>query len=232
MQDYGLLAFRACAEWSSPAPKTNRHLVGHTRPRGRSSIMGNRQSKQNKKTKESQRRDKPTKKRLKRVKAEPSKALQRSTGASSRGYDVQAPILSIVIEPRSSKKVTTIADTPKSMDITQQPKATTTTSANGTVLDSHHEEQAVVVEVEEKKLLTVSDMHSTVATAPESSRATAEATRKDKHGKGTQEESKSAQETLLKHKPRAQDGCDQTSSKKPVQRKRYRRTGRHGEHLL
>ena len=292
--------------------------------------MGNRQSKQNKKTKESPRRDKPTKKRLKRVKAEPSEALQRSTGASSWGYDVQAPILSIVVEPRSSKKDTTIANTPKpqaatttqasslslepsetttnvaksddkiregtredfepeaglephpvtttqqalslsqgpnrttntaekddennkgtqegpepecislesellpvqSVDIIQQSEAITTPPAVATVLDSNREEQAVV-EVEEKKLLTVSDTHSVVATAPESSGATAEATREDKHGKETQEESKSAtQETLIKHKPRAQDGGDHASSKKPIWRKRHKRTGCHGEHLL
>ena len=45
--------------------------------------------------------------------------------------------------------------------------------------------------------------HSTVATAPESSGATAKASREEKHGKRTQEESTSAQETPLKHGRRA-----------------------------
>ena len=52
----------------------------------------------------------------------------------------------------------------------------------------------------------------------ESSGATAKASGDDKHTKGTQEESKSAHETLLKQGPTAQDGSAHTSSKKPVQR--------------
>ena len=110
----------------------------------------------------------------------------------------------------------------------QSETATATTQAIGTVLDSYCEEQAVV-EVEEKKQLTVSDTSmsrsGTVATAPESSGAVAKASGDDKHMKGTQEKSKSAHKTLLKQGPRGQDGSVHTSSKKPVQRKRHKRTG-------
>ena len=112
-----------------------------------------------------------------------------------------------------------------------QSESPTTSPAISTVLNSHCEEQTVV-EVEEKKVLTVSDTsmsHSMVATAPESSGATAEASREEKCGKRTQEKSKSAQETPLKNGPRAQDGSNHASFKKTVQRKRHKRTGRYGE---
>ena len=106
----------------------------------------------------------------------------------------------------------------------------------GTVRDKQNEEQAVVKAVEEKELSSVSDpsmrSHSTVATAPESSGATAEAAREEKHGKETQQESKSAaQETQLMHGAAgATDGSDHTPSfKKPAQRKRHKRTGRYGK---
>ena len=107
--------------------------------------------------------------------------------------------------------------------------------ATGTVRDRQNEEQAVV-KVEEKELSSVSDpsmrSHSTVATAPESSGATAEAAKEEKHGKGTQQEFKSesaAQETQLMHGAGAPDGSDPTPSKKPAQRKRRKQTGRYGE---
>ena len=74
--------------------------------------------------------------------------------------------------------------------------------------------------------------HSTVATAPESSGATAKALREEKHGKRTQEESTSAQETPLKHGRRAQNRTDDASSKKLVQRKRHKRTRCNGELFL
>ena len=105
---------------------------------------------------------------------------------------------------------------------TWQSESPTTSPAISTVLNSHCEEQTVV-EVEEKKVLTVSDTsmsHSMVATAPESSGATAEASREEKRGKRTQEKSKSAQETPLKNGPRAQDGSNHASFKKTVQRKK------------
>ena len=112
---------------------------------------------------------------------------------------------------------------------------TTTPPATGTVIDRQKEEQAVA-KVEEKKLLTVSDStsmqsHSTVATAPKSGGATAEAVREEKHGKETQQEYKSAaQETQLTHGAGgAPDGSDHTPSKKPAQRKRHKRIGRYGE---
>jgi hypothetical protein len=121
----------------------------------------------------------------------------------------------------------------RSVDIASQSEATTTTPpAIGTVTDSSREEQDFVDE-EEKKLLTVSVTQSAVATGPESSGATAEVGRGERHGERGQEESKTAaQETRLKHGPRAQDGSHHASSiKKPAaQRKRYKRTGRHGEH--
>ena len=75
-------------------------------------------------------------------------------------------------------------------------------------------------------MLIVSDTSmspsGTVATPPESSRVTAEASKEEKYVKGTQEKSKSAQETPLKNGPRAQDGSNHASSKKTVQRKRHR----------
>ena len=120
----------------------------------------------------------------------------------------------------------------QSVHATWQLESPTTSPAISTVLNSHCEEQTVV-EVEEKKVLTVSDTsmsHSMVATAPDSSGATAKASRKEKHEKRMQEESKSAQEILLKHGRRAQDENDHASSKKPVRRrKRHKRTGRYGE---
>ena len=80
--------------------------------------------------------------------------------------------------------------------------------------------------------MTVSDTQSTVVPGPESSGATAEVARE---GRGQEAQSKTAaQETQLKHGSRAQDGSGHVSSiKKPAaQRKRRKRTGRHGEHLL
>ena len=82
-------------------------------------------------------------------------------------------------------------------------------------------------------MLIVSDTlmspSGTVATSPESSRVIAEASKEEKYVKGTQEKSKSAQETPLKNGPRAQDGSNHASSKKTLQRKRHKRTGRYGE---
>ena len=116
-----------------------------------------------------------------------------------------------------------------SLETTRQPEATTTTPAIGMVPESIQEKHTVI-SVEEMKLLAVSGTHSTVATPPESSGATAEAAREEKHGKGTQQESKSgAQETQLMHGAGAPDGIDHTPSKKPAQRKRHKRTGRYGE---
>ena len=111
-----------------------------------------------------------------------------------------------------------------------QSESPTTSPATSTctVLNSHCEEQTVV-EVEEKKVLTVSHTsisHSIVVTAPG---ATAKASRKEKHGKRTQKESKSAQETVLKHGPRVLDERDHASSRKPVWRKRHKRVGHYGE---
>ena len=70
----------------------------------------------------------------------------------------------------------------------------------------------------------------TVATSPESSRVSiSKASKEEKYVKGTQDKSKSAQETPLKNGPRAQDGSNHASSKKTLQRKRHKRTGRYGE---
>jgi hypothetical protein len=141
-----------------------------------------------------------------------------------------------VLEPESVGLETVQLPAVQSVDIASQSEATTTPPAIGTVTAGSNCEEQDVVDEEEKKLLTVSDTHSTVATGPESSGATAEVGRGERHGEGGQEESKTAaQETQLKHGPRAQDGSHHASSsiKKPAaQRKRRKRTGRHGELLL
>ena len=49
--------------------------------------------------------------RRKRDKVEPSEALQRSIGGSSRGRNPQPPTTGASVEPKSSKKGLTIADT-------------------------------------------------------------------------------------------------------------------------
>ena len=119
----------------------------------------------------------------------------------------------------------------ESVDVASQSEATDIPPPIGTVMDSNHEEQDVV-DKEEKKLLTVSDTQSTVVPGPESSGATAEVARE---GRGQEAQSKTAaQETQLKHGSRAQDGSGHVSSieKPAAQRKRRKRTGRHGEHLL
>ena len=156
---------------------------------------------------------------------------QPSTGASSQGHDLQPP------RTKKRRKLPPLVDTSEPRELTgedpefldQQSEATT---ATGTILDSHCEEQAVV-EMEEKKALIVSDTSmspsGTVATPPESSRVTAEASKEEKYVKGTREKSKSAQETPLKNGARAQDGSNHASFKKTVQRKRHKRTGRYGE---
>ena len=58
----------------------------------------------------------------------------------------------------------------------------------------------------------------TVATPPKSSRVTTEASKEEKYVKGTQDKSKSAQETALKNGPRAQDGSNHASSKKTTKK--------------
>ena len=136
-----------------------------------------------------------------------------------------------VLEPESISPETVQLPAAESVDVASQSEATATPPPIGTVMDSNHEEQDVVDE-EEKKLLTVSDTQSTVVPGPESSGATAEVARE---GGGQEAQSKTAaQETQLKHGSRAQDGSGHLSSiKKPAaQRKRRKRTGRHGEHLL
>ena len=107
----------------------------------------------------------------------------------------------------------------------QSAEATTTHPAIDTLPDSNREEQGVVG-VEEKVLPSVSDTHSVVAAAPESGGATCIA---EVMKSGKEEYKSTTQETQLKHGSRAQDGSNQASSKKPAQRKRHKRTGRHGE---
>ena len=117
----------------------------------------------------------------------------------------------------------------ESVDVASQSEVTATPPPIGTVMDSNREVQGIIDE-EETKLLTVSDTQSTVVPGPESSGATAEVARE---GGGQEAQSKTAaQETRLKHGSRAQDGSGHVSSiKKPAaQRKRRKRTGRHGEH--
>ena len=138
-----------------------------------------------------------------------------------------------VLEPESIGLETVQLPAAESVDVASQSEATATPPPIGTVMDSNREEQDVVDE-EEKKLglLTVSDTQSTVVPGPESSGATAEVARE---GGGQEAQSKTAaQETQLKHGSRAQDGNGHVSSiKKPAaQRKRRKRTRRHGEHLL
>ena len=136
-----------------------------------------------------------------------------------------------VLEPESIGLETVQLPAAESVDIASQSEVTATPPPIGTVMDSNREEQDIIDE-EEKKLLTVSDTQSTVVPGPESSGATAEVARE---GGGQEAQSKTAaQETQLKHGSRAQDGSGHVSSiKKPAtQRKRRKRTGRHGEHLL
>ena len=136
-----------------------------------------------------------------------------------------------VLEPESIGLETVQLPAVESVDIASQSEATTTPPPIGTVMDSNREEQDIV-DKEEKKLLTVSDTQSTVVPGSESSGATAEVARE---GGGQEAQSKTAaQETQLKYGSRAQDGSGHVSSiKKPgAQRKRHKRTGRHGELLL
>ena len=131
----------------------------------------------------------------------------------------------IGLEPETVRLETAQLPVAQSVGVAKQSEATTTHSAIDTLPDSNHKKQGVVC-VEEKELLTVSDTHSAVAAAPESAGATCivEVARSRK------EKCKSATpETQLKHGLRAQDGSNQASSKKPAQRKRHKRTGRHGE---
>ena len=213
------------------------------------------QRKQSKTTRQTQRKYKPVKRRVEKERVELPGTVQPSTGASSQGHDLQPPRtkkrrkLPILVDTSESRELTVItgqASTPNvRIDdddktlmscskktgehpefLNQQSEAVTATD---TVLDSHREEQAIV-EMEEKKLLITSMSPSgTVATPPESSRLTAKASKEEKYVKGTQKKSKSAQEAPLKNGPRAQDGSNHVSSKKTVQRKRHRRTGRYGE---
>ena len=138
-----------------------------------------------------------------------------------------------ILEPESIGLETVQLPAAESVDVASQSEATATPPPIGTVMDSNREEQDVVhVHEEEKKLLTASDTQSTVVPGPESSGATVEVARE---GRGQEAQSKTAaQETQLKHGSRAQDGSGHVSSnKKPAaQRKRHKRTGRHGEHLL
>ena len=137
-----------------------------------------------------------------------------------------------VLEPESIGLETVQLPAAKSaVDVASRSEVTATPPPIGTVMDSNREEQDVV-DKEEKKLLTVSDTQSTVDPGPESSGATAVVARE---GGGQEAQSKTAaQETQLKHGSRAQDGSSDVSSiKKPAaQRKRRKRTGRYGEHLL
>ena len=136
-----------------------------------------------------------------------------------------------VLEPESIGLETVQLPAVESVDVASQSEATATPPPIGTVMDSNREEQDVV-DKEEKKLLTVSDTQSTVVPGPESSGATAEVARE---GGGQEAQSKTAaQETQLKHGSRAQDGSGHVFSNKKLtaQRKRRKRTGRHGEHLL
>ena len=133
-----------------------------------------------------------------------------------------------VLEPESIGLETVQLLAAESVDVASQSGATATPPPIGTVMDNNCEKQDVVDE-EEKKLLTVSDTQSTVVPGPESSGATAEVARE---GGGQEAQSKTAaQETQLKHGSRAQDGSGHVSSI-AAQRKRRKRTGHHGEHLL
>ena len=133
-----------------------------------------------------------------------------------------------VLEPESISLETVQHPAAESVDIASQSEATATPPPIGTVMDSNREEQDIV-DKEEKKLLTVSDTQSTVVPGPESSGATAEVARE---GGGQEAQSKTAaQEIQLKHRSRAQDGSGHVSSI-AAQRKRRKRTGHHGEHLL
>ena len=217
------------------------------------------ESKRSRTTRQTQRKHKSVKRRVEKERIELPGTAQPSTGASSQGHDLQPPrtkkrrklrpTLADTSEPRELTVTTgqastlnvRIDDDDKTLVscskktgedpefLNQQSEAVT---ATGTILDSHCEEQAIV-EMEEKKVLIVSDTSmspsGTVATPPESSRVTAEASKEEKYVKGTQEKSKSAQETPLKNGARAQDGSNHASSKKTVQRKRHKRTGRYGE---
>ena len=136
-----------------------------------------------------------------------------------------------VLEPESIGLETVQLPAVELVDVASQSEATATPPPIGTVMDSNREGQDVI-DKEEKKLLTASDTQSTVVPGPESSGATAEVARE---GRDQEAQSKTAaQETQLKHGSRAQDGSGHVSpiEKPAAQRKRRKRTGRHGEHLL
>ena len=211
--------------------------------------MGWGQSKQSKTTKQTQRKDKPVKKRV--------ETAQLSVGASSHGHDLQPPTSAVVETEKIVPTITdtsephTVTTTqslplsgqgdandkaetvmtrelgkilsescPKSLqppvqpvDIDRPSEATTTPPAIDTVSGSHCKEQAVV-EVEEKKLSIIADTSKSHSTATEASRED------DKEHKGTSEDRQTG--------PRAQDENDHVS-RKPVRKKRHKRTRRHGE---
>ena len=99
------------------------------------------------------------------------------------------------------------------VDTVRPSEATATPPAIGTVSGRHCKEQTVV-EAEEKKLSIVADTSKSHSTATEASRED------DKEHKGTSEDRQQG--------PRAQDESDYVS-KKPVRKKRHKRTRRHGE---
>ena len=219
--------------------------------------MGWGQSKQSKTTKQSQRKDKPMKKRVEKEGVELFDTAQLSVGASSHGHDLQPPTSAVVETEKKVPTVTDTSEPhtatttqslplsgqgeandkaetvmtrelgkilsescPKSLqppvqpvDIDRPSEATTTPPAIGTVSGSHCKEPAVV-EVEEKKLSIVADTSKSHSTDTEASRED------DKEHKGTLEDRQTG--------PRAQDESDHVS-KKPVRKKRHKRTRRHGE---
>ena len=220
--------------------------------------MGWGQSKQSKTTKQSQRKDKLVKKRVEKKGVELFDTAQLSIGASSHGHDLQPPTSRAVVETEKKVPTVTDTSEPHTATTTQslplsgqgeandkaetvmtrelgkilsescpkslqppvQPvntdrpsEATTTPSAIGTVSGSHCEEQAVV-EVEEKKLSIIADTSKSYSTSTEASRED------DKEHKGISGD--------RQQRPRAQDESDHVS-KKPVRKKRHKRTRRHGE---
>ena len=213
--------------------------------------MGWGQSKQSKTTKQTQRKDKPVKKRVEIETVELSETAQLSTGSSLHDHDLQPPTSAVV---ETEKIVATVIDTsephtattaqslplsgqgeandraeiddkrtwedpescPKSLqppvqpvDIVRPSEATTTPPAIGTVSGSNYEEQTV-----EKKLSIVADTSKSHSTATEALRED------DNEHKGTSEDRQTG--------PRAQDESDRVS-KKPVRKKRHKRTRHHGK---
>ena len=196
-------------------------------------IMEGDQRKRSKTTRQTQRTHKPVKRRVEKERVEPPGTVQPSTAASSQSHDLQPPRTKKHVSRKP--RLPTLVDTSKPVKrrVEKEGVERPGTAQPSTGASSQGHDLQPLRTKQGRKLPTLVDtskpVKNTVVTPPESSRVTAEASKEEKYVKGTQDRSKSAQETPLKNGPRAQDGSSHASSKKTVQRKRHKRAGRYGE---